>query len=155
MSFHRIWSKPVQNINDSPVLNLTCPVHCQMYSCVELCLICRLQSRLSFSKSVLNTSFHRSKIWMPVLFCYDLTCPDHSACLYYQMETSGFGLSWLLAIVSFNIGPKYEFVSSKTVQNKNPIPVQIRFKMPGPFCMGVPFCTVGSCRTVGELSSII
>ena len=37
---------------------------------------------------------------------------------------------------------------SKTVQNRNPIPVQIRFKMPGPFCMGGPFCTVGSCRTV-------
>ena len=31
-------------------------------------------------------------------------------------ETSGFGLSWLLAIVPFNIGPKYEFVSS-LVQN--------------------------------------
>ena len=36
--------------------------------------------------------------------------------MYSYAETSGFGLSWLLAIVPFNIGPKYEFVSS-LVQN--------------------------------------
>ena len=58
--------------------------------------------------------------------------------MYSYAETSGFGLSWLLAIVPFNIGPKYEFVSiwSKTVQNRNPIPVQIRFKMPGTILHG-------------------
>ena len=36
--------------------------------------------------------------------------------MYSYAETSGFGLSWLLAIVPFNIGPKYEFVSG-LVQN--------------------------------------
>ena len=52
---------------------------------------------------------------MPVLFCYEFNMPGpvlHG--LYYQLysyaETSGFGLSWLLAIVPFSIGPKYEFV---------------------------------------------
>ena len=29
--------------------------------------------------------------------------------MYSYAETSGLGLSWLLAIVPFNIGPKYEF----------------------------------------------
>ena len=51
------------------------------------------------------------------LFCYDFARILHG--LYYQMsyaETSGFGLSWLLAIVPFNIGPKYEFASN-LVQN--------------------------------------
>ena len=36
--------------------------------------------------------------------------------MYSYAETSGLGLSWLLAIVPFNIGPKYEFVS-RSVQN--------------------------------------
>ena len=36
--------------------------------------------------------------------------------MYSYAETSGFGFSWLLAIVPFNIGPKYEFVSG-LVQN--------------------------------------
>ena len=36
--------------------------------------------------------------------------------MYSYAETSGFVLSCLLAIVHFNIGPKYEFVSS-LVQN--------------------------------------
>ena len=36
--------------------------------------------------------------------------------MYSYAETSGFGLSWLLDIVPFNIGPKYEFVTS-LVQN--------------------------------------
>ena len=36
--------------------------------------------------------------------------------MFSYAETSGFGLSWLLAIAPFNICPKYEFVSS-LVQN--------------------------------------
>ena len=36
--------------------------------------------------------------------------------MYSYAETSGFGLALLLAIVPFNVGPKYEFVSN-LVQN--------------------------------------
>ena len=36
--------------------------------------------------------------------------------MYSYAETSGFELSWLLGIVPFIIGPKYEFVSN-LVQN--------------------------------------
>ena len=36
--------------------------------------------------------------------------------MYSYAETSELELSWLLAIVPFNIGPKYEFVSG-LVQN--------------------------------------
>ena len=94
---------------------------------------------------------------MPVLFCYVLTCPDQSRlCLYYQMYRSmqkrpGLGCPSLFGPLSPSISVQNTSLCriwSKTVQNSNPIPVQIRFKMPGPFCMGGPFCTVGSCRTV-------
>ena len=44
----------------------------------------------------------------PVLLRFNM---DHSARQMYNAETS-----WLLAIVPFNIGPKYEFVSN-LVQN--------------------------------------
>ena len=50
--------------------------------------------------------------------------------MYSYAETSGFGLSWLLAIVPFNIGPKYEFVSSvvqKQSKTGTPFPFKYDF----------------------------
>ena len=132
-----------------------------MYSCVELSgLICRLQSRLSFSKSVLNTSFHRT--WSkpvqnmnasPVLLRFNMPGPFCTAyiikCIAMQ-KRRGLGCRgyWPLSPSISVLNTSLCRIWSKTVQNRNPIPVQIRFKMPGPFCMGGPFCTVGSCRTV-------
>ena len=168
MSFHRIWSKPVQNINDSPVLfrfNMPgpfCTAHIVKCIAVWNCpgLICRLQSRLSFSKSVLNTSFHRT--WSkpvqnmnasPVLLRFNMPGPFCTAyiikCIAMQ-KRPGLGCRgyWPLSPSISVLNTSLCRIWSKTVQNKNPIPVQIRFKMPGPFCMGGPFCTVGSCRTV-------
>ena len=114
----------------------------------------------SFSKSVLNTSFHRT--WSkpvqninasPVLLRFNMPGPFCTAyiikCIAMQ-KRPGLGCRgyWPLSPSISVLNTSLCRIWSKTVQNRNPIPVQIRFKMPGPFCMGGPFCTVGSCRTV-------
>ena len=168
MSCHRTWSKPVQNINDSPVdFDLTCPDHSArlILSNVLLCRTVRVwfivynldwafqnrsQTRVSietWSKPVQNINAS------PVLLRFNMPGPLCTAyiikCIAMQKRLGlGYRGYWPLSPSTSVLNTSLCRVWSKTVQNRNPIPVQIRFRMPGPFCMGGPFCTVGSCRTV-------
>ena len=89
----------------------------------------------------------------PVLLRFNMPGPFCTAyiikCIAMQ-KRPGLGCRgyWPLSPSISVLNTSLCWIWSKTVQNRNPIPVQIRFKMPGPFCMGGPFCTVGSCRTV-------
>ena len=132
-----------------------------MYSCVELSgfdLSSTIKTELfkigpkhEFPSNLVQTSPKYE--FSPVLLRFNMPGPFCTAyiikCIAMQ-KRPGLGCRgcWPLSPSISVLNTSLCRIWSKTVQNRNPIPVQIRFKMPGPFCMGGPFCTVGSCRTV-------
>ena len=108
MSFHWTWSKPVQNINASPVLlrfNMPGPF-CTAYimKCIAMQkrpdLGCRGYWPLFLSISVLNTSLCRvwSKTGTSFPFKYDFWYPDHNKSSKPAPTTSNSPVIWRFAL---------------------------------------------------------
>ena len=168
-SLCRVWSKTVQNRNPIPVqIRFLMPGPFYMggpFCTVGSCRTVRVwvfvyNLDCAFQNRDLNTSFHRTRSKpvqnsnvSPVLLRFDMPGPFCTAyiikCIAMQKRPGlGFRGYWPSFPSISVLNTSLCRVWSKTVQSRNPIPVQIRFLMPGPFYMGGPFCTVGSCRTV-------